>query len=539
MKILRRLSLKIKILVAPLFISLFVLSYLAYSYSVGMRNASDIRELKENRFIVVDLAVTNVGLLDKITDMLNSGTSAGEVEMIHATDALASEIRDNLKAIQTRSPKDEAVLRGLLKTFDDYFEVAKHISLAMVSGDADFSQLQNDISRMTESLDKSKQGLAAYKQSSKEDFVSDMEATSSTANQAIKLGIISGFVAIVFAIALSHFVAGSIKKSMDEVVNSLREIAEGGGDLRGRIPQKTEDEIGTLVKWFNTFVGKLQSIITKLVDDVARLEAMAKEMEQVEAMTEHLLVDERQRILDVTDQVRIIAEQAGQVADNASSAANSSQEVRTLANQGKESVGTTIQHIESLAKQIDSAVEATHQIEKDGNNISSVVQTIKDIADQTNLLALNAAIEAARAGEQGRGFAVVADEVRGLAEKTKNATIEVYQTMETLMGSTKTIVSVVSESQTKAETSVNRVQETGQMLEVMLSQFDVMSEMNGRIASHTDDQRKVADGVNNSSEELSRISGQVSGLSSQTGEIIRQVAELSLDIKHLSEQFQV
>jgi methyl-accepting chemotaxis protein len=539
MKFFRRLSLKIKILVAPLFISLFVLSYLAYSYSVGMRNANDIRELKENRFIVVDLAATNVGLLDKITDMLNSGTSAGEVEMIHATDALASEIRDNLKVIQTRSPKDEPILRELLETFDDYFNVAEHISLAMVSGDADFSQLQNDISHMTGSLEKTKQGFAAYKQSSKEDFVSDMEATSSTANQAIKLGIISGFVAIVLAIALSHFVASSIKNSMDEVVNSLREIAEGGGDLRGRIPQKTEDEIGTLVKWFNTFVGKLQSIITKLVDDVARLETMAKEMAQVEEKTENLLVDERQRILDVTEHVRIIAEQAGQVADNASSAANSSQEVRTLANQGKESVGTTIQHIESLARQIDSAVEATHQIEQDGNNINSVVQAIKDIADQTNLLALNAAIEAARAGEQGRGFAVVADEVRGLAEKTKNATIEVYQTMETLMGSTKTIVSVVSESQIKAETSVNRVQETGQMLEVMLSQFDVMSEMNGRIASHTDDQRKVADGVSNSSEELSHISGQVSGLSSQTGEIIRQVAELSLDIKHLSEQFQV
>ncbi|MET0090454.1 MAG: methyl-accepting chemotaxis protein [Candidatus Thiodiazotropha sp.] len=272
---------------------------------------------------------------------------------------------------------------------------------------------------------------------------------------------------------------------------------------------------------------------------MARLDAMAKEMAQVEARTERLLVDERQRILDVTDQVRVIAEQAGQVADNASSASTSAQEVRELANQGKTSVVTTINQIESLARQIDTAVDATHQIEKDGNNISSVVQVIKDIADQTNLLALNAAIEAARAGEQGRGFAVVADEVRGLAEKTKNATIEVYQIMETLLGSTKTIVSVVNESQIKAESSVVRVQETGQMLEVMLSRFDVMSDMNGSIASHTEDQRKVADGVSESSEELSQISGQVSGLSSQTGEIIRQVAELSLDIKHLSEQFQV
>ncbi|MET0091588.1 MAG: HAMP domain-containing protein [Candidatus Thiodiazotropha sp.] len=251
MKIFRRLSLKIKIVFAPVLISLFVLSYLAYSYYVGMRNASDIRELKENRFIVVDLAATNVGLLEKITDMLNSGTAAGEVEMINATDNMANEIRENLKEIQTRCRDEGIRLETLSQTFDDYFNVAKGISLAMISGEADFSQLQSDISRMTENLEKTKAGFVAYRQSSKEGFIADMEATSSTANRAIKLGIISGIIAIVLAIALSQFVARSIKRSMDDVVISLREIAEGGGDLRGRIPQKTEDEIGLLVKWFN------------------------------------------------------------------------------------------------------------------------------------------------------------------------------------------------------------------------------------------------------------------------------------------------
>lgn len=539
MKTFSSLSLKFKILLSPAFVSLFVLSYLAYSYHVGVSNTTNIADLKENRFTVVDLASTNVSLLEKITEMLNSGTASGEVDMINDTDVIDKQIHYNLDEIRALTLSDDAKLSDLKQVYSSYFKVAKKISLVMISGEADFANLQADISRMTSDLEKTKTGFKDYKLAAKEGFIADMEATSAATNQAVKIGIICGLFAIFVAMAMSHFVARSIKRSMDEVVHSLREIAEGEGDLRGRIPQNTDDEIGLLVKWFNTFIDKLQTTIAKLVEDVVRLEGMTKEMSTVEAQTEGLLIDERKRILDVTENVKIIAEQAGQVAENASLASQSAREVQDNANQGKSAVQTTVIQMESLANQINTAVEATHRIEKDGNSISTVVQVIKDIAEQTNLLALNAAIEAARAGEQGRGFAVVADEVRGLAEKTKSATVEVYQIMETLLGNTKTIVSVVKESQTKAEQSVSNVQSTGQILESMLDQFDRMSEMNSQIASYTNQQREAAAGVSSSSEELSSISEQVSGLSNHTSDISRQVADLTLDLKRLSEQFKI
>lgn len=532
-------SLQTKLLIAPIMVSLFVLVYLGFTYVIGQQNAHRVADLKENRFIVLDLSSANVVLLDKITESLNDGASSAEPDSVEATEPLAAKLRANLAEISRRAPADKGALNQLILDFNDYFKLGKPISLAMASGKSDFAALQADIAAMGDKLNLVKQELADYKQRSKSDFVSELDATSDSASRAILIGMTSGIVVIFLSILLAYFVALSIKHAMDQVVMALNEMADGDGDLRGRIAQHSEDEIGLLVKWFNIFVDKLQKVIAKLVEDVVRLDAMAHEMTGLESQTERFLSNERQRILEVADQVRLIANQSGQVAQNAASASLSAQDVQDKAALGKRAIQNTIDRIESLAQQINTAVDATHQIEQDSRNISSVVTVIKNIAEQTNLLALNAAIEAARAGEKGRGFAVVADEVRSLAEKTKSATVEVSEIMTMLLANSQSIVSVVQESQTRVQQTVGSVQETSRTLDAMLQQVVKMSELNSGIARYTESQRAAAASASKSSQELSRISEEVAGQASRTGDITRQVSSLALGLKHIAEQFRV
>lgn len=539
MHVFKRLPILVKILLAPSVVSLFVLAYLGYTALVGQQNATRVAALKQNGFVVVDLATADVTLLDKITETLNSGATAAETDMVNSTDDLATRMRDNIAEIARRTPQDQDTLAQLGRDFDAYFDLAKRISLTMAAGGADLSALKGDIAAMSERLAAVQKSLASYRQASTDRFIAELEATSTSTTHAIRIGIGSGILAIALAMALAYLVALGIKKAMDQVIASLREIAEGGGDLRGRIPQTSEDEIGQLVKWFNTFIDKLQIAIATLVEDVARLGAMTREMSVVETTTGELLANERQRILHVADQVGLIATQSEQVAENASSASRSAQDVQSKAGLGKQAIQTTINHIELLSRQINSAVDASQRVEQDSVNISAMVGVIKSIAEQTNLLALNAAIEAARAGEQGRGFAVVADEVRRLAEKTKEATVQVSEIMETLQSNTQIIVQVVQGSHTKTNDVVGSVEDTRRTLDGMLAEVEKMSAMNSEIAAYTEQQSAAAASASGSATELSDISGQVAEQSSQAGEISRQVAGLALGIKSVADQFQV
>ena len=539
MNLFSNMPLRTKVLVAPFILGIFILGYLAFTYRVGASNSERITHLKEAQFTVYELASSNVGGLDKIIETLDAGASSAEQDLVNSTDAMARTLRDNLAQAAKLSPEDAAELGRLDSAFGSYFSIAKKLSLAMASGTAEMAAMQADIANMREQLTKVKTGLTTYKTETKNKFTSELDSTLATTNRAIWLGTIGGLIAIVLALVLAYGVATGIKNSMDRVIDSLKAIAEGDGDLRGRIEQDSRDEIGSLVGWFNTFVGKLQQVIQKLVADVHRLEQMTSELSAVEVETRNLLGKEHQQIANVADQVKLIAGQTGHVANSASSASSAARDAENLATQGKLAINATIERIELLAQQINAAVDATHQIERDSTNIGTVVAVIKGIADQTNLLALNAAIEAARAGEQGRGFAVVADEVRKLAEQTTKATVEVSDTMATLLANTRMIVSVIDQSQARTQEAVSNVQETDTTLESMLRQVQTMAQINSEIASYTDQQSHAAADMHQSSDQLGQISGDVSVQSERAGDISRQVADLASDLRKLASSFKV
>ncbi|MEL4293558.1 methyl-accepting chemotaxis protein [Shewanella xiamenensis] len=278
---------------------------------------------------------------------------------------------------------------------------------------------------------------------------------------------------------------------LGRVSQALARIADGNGDLTQRIEVDTQDEVGVLADSFNRFVGSQHQLISHIRQLASELDADAERS----LKTNHIAVAELQRqqqeVAMVATAVTEMASATNEIAANAENTATAAQQSAASSFQGKELVNKTRSSINSLADEVTQATEVIEDLSRHAQSISSILATIQGIAEQTNLLALNAAIEAARAGEQGRGFAVVADEVRVLSRRTQDSTQEVHATIETLQRTTAKAVSLMESSQVLAGHSVEDANAAAKALEEITQAVHVISDMAGQIATAAEEQTQV------------------------------------------------
>ncbi|MFV0595533.1 methyl-accepting chemotaxis protein [Shewanella sp.] len=278
---------------------------------------------------------------------------------------------------------------------------------------------------------------------------------------------------------------------LGRVSQALARIADGNGDLTQRIEVDTQDEVGVLADSFNRFVGSQHQLISHIRQLASELDADAERS----LKTNHIAVAELQRqqqeVAMVATAVTEMASATNEIAANAENTATAAQQSATSSFQGKELVNKTRSSINSLADEVAQATDVIEDLSRHAQSISSILATIQGIAEQTNLLALNAAIEAARAGEQGRGFAVVADEVRVLSRRTQDSTQEVHATIETLQRTTAKAVSLMESSQMLAGNSVEDANAAAKALEEITQAVNVISDMAGQIATAAEEQTQV------------------------------------------------
>ncbi|MES9992431.1 MAG: methyl-accepting chemotaxis protein [Candidatus Thiodiazotropha sp.] len=344
---------------------------------------------------------------------------------------------------------------------------------------------------------------------------------------------------VVFALAIGLFwYFKHLFRPIDEVVVSMTAIADG--NLNCQIPtSNTKDETSQLVQGLRSMVSQLREVMGEITSSTEELSGATQQLTSVANRGSQQIESQREETDQVATAVTEMASTIHEVARNASEAASATTEASSTATNGKTIVQQTINSINALADNIQNAGDVITALQKESNGIGSVLSVIRSIAEQTNLLALNAAIEAARAGEAGRGFAVVADEVRTLASRTQQSTEEIQQMIEKLQSEATAAVKAVKDSQESSKQTVEQASIAEQALESITDSVTTITDMNTHIATAAEEQSNVAEMISVNVNNIVGLSAEAEGVTHEVSESVSRLTQLGGTLSKLVHRFQL
>lgn len=371
-------------------------------------------------------------------------------------------------------------------------------------------------------------GILAVVMISINDRVNGVVSSVSLVGSAIAIAIL-----VVSAIIMGNHVA----RRTEKIIAALHALAEGNLAEKCAIPGK--DEFAWMSWEYSCARKKFSKIVNEIYDHSATLSSAAEELSQVTENTKRGVSSQNAQIEQVAAAMTQMSATIQEIARNASNAAESANNADDEAASGNRVMNDTIGTINNLAQEVERTFEFITKLKQESDGIGAVLDVIRGIAEQTNLLALNAAIEAARAGEQGRGFAVVADEVRTLASRTQESTQEIQDMIENLQSGTNEAVSVMEQGKKRAEVSVEQSAEAGSSLSSIAGVVDNIKEGSTQIATAAEEQSATAEEINRSIMNISNISGDNAASAQQTAQASEDLARLANELQNLVNNFKV
>ena len=357
-----------------------------------------------------------------------------------------------------------------------------------------------------------------------------------TGYQVLLLAVVIG---VLVTLPVYWLTVRAIAGPIHEIRRQLEAISQGDGDLTVQLQIKSRDEIGDLATAFNRFVIKLREMVGGLQSSAHSLVETTTRIAQVAEQTGQQVETQRQEVESVATAINQLSASVSEVANNTTQAAQSAAEADNESKSGKQVVFEMVQKIRQVAGEVDDATRVITGLGERSQAIESVLDVIRGISEQTNLLALNAAIEAARAGEQGRGFAVVADEVRNLAARTYDSISEIQEMIDQLQGGTQDAIAVIQRAHEHANASVGPAEQAGESLNQIAHTMADISQLSQVISTATDVQHDTVVGVDQSIVNINQVAVQTSGSTEALRDSTRSLQALASQLESHVGRFRV
>lgn len=536
----KSLSINVKIMLIGAVGILGFIVYTGFGYLQASNNEKKLVNIREINYPVLERTDANVARMVRIKDLLGTAVYTEDEDMVNeTTDQLAKQMQTAFEQISKIDPSRSKDVSALQEAFKNYYDIARSVTLGLINGEIPEEKRQEATLKMINAMNDFEKKMREYRKKEYNSFLSTVDGTISSFQKANITGLLIGILLTLILVAAVFTIGRMINRSISQVAGSLEEIATGEGDLTKRLSTPSKDVIGRLVLNFNTFMQKLHSIIQDITGSTDRLSSVANEISSLSKQSNESARLQHMKTEEVAVAIEGLVHSIDEVAKSAEAAAEAAQNARYEANSGSEVVGSTISAIQKVADEVQEASEVIQKLKNDTESIGRVLEVIRDISDQTNLLALNAAIEAARAGEHGRGFAVVADEVRMLAARTHDSIQEIRGVIELLQSGTGEAVNVMERGREQAVLSVERASKAGESLDTIIGTVTTISKMNRQISESAADQTNVVGEINQNIGDIRKIGEQTYEGAKKTAAAGETTAELTQNLKKLVGKFKV
>jgi len=429
----------------------------------------------------------------------------------------------------------ESILKKVEKEHESFESHAHEVISEIEKGNLHHAlELAEKVEAEEEKIDHELESLLVELEKFTEEAILQAEHDEQT---ALRLLIIIAVISMVVGGGMAFLIIRSLIKSIQLAVKVAENISSG--DLTQEVEVHGNDEMGQLLTALSTMRNNLYNMVTQMNDSSTQLAAASEELAAVSEETNQNINNQQSEVEQAATAINEMTATIQEVARNAASTSETAHSTNVATVEGQNVVKQTVNSISQLASDIENASDVIHQLETHSENIGGVLDVIKNIAEQTNLLALNAAIEAARAGEQGRGFAVVADEVRTLASRTQESTQEIEAMIEKLQSGSREAVQAMEGSRKQATESVEYANTAGSALQTITESVSLISDMSTQIATAAEEQATVADEINRNITSVSDLGSQTAAGAHETTASSEELARLATGLQELIAQFKV
>ncbi|WP_278405372.1 methyl-accepting chemotaxis protein [Pseudoalteromonas ruthenica] len=460
------------------------------NYSAMSSNQQSLNELETSTYNLLNITAENATALKSVDELYTQAVTFGDAELLDKAEEVYQTITDNLEKLN--SIQSGFMPANTSKRLQDYKNIAASIAKGMIDGTADFSKIQQNAKQKTDIFNSLTTDFNNAEERANARFLELINETESRSGAAMTTMLIVAVVSVIFVVLLAVVIARGIGNSAKDAAQNLHLLAQGQGSLSTTLNVRSHDEIGQVSINFNEFIALLKKAVVEVMNVVEPLmensTRLVQGMEKAESATNQQTSDAE----IVRQSMEEMRQSVGDISHSASQASDAAQLAEQEVAQSKDQIRVSVSESQTLSEEINRAAGTINKLADDTQNVTQILNVITSIAEQTNLLALNAAIEAARAGEQGRGFAVVADEVRELASRTAKSTNEIRELLTVLTEAANDAVKAMTSARDMASNNAQAAEQTGQSIEQISEQILSINTMNGQIAAATEEQTSVA-----------------------------------------------